>query len=92
VIPLHGHNPHHPQVRAERPGQGIVGGIRLRQDGYIMCMCRVDCVTFSINMLVQVDEATKNITEHSYYIGVIMEKRKTEARVMIVIWVKISFN
>jgi hypothetical protein len=57
-----------------------------------VCVCRVDCVTFSIDLLVQVDEATKNITEHSCYIGVIMEKRKTEARVMIANWVKISFN
>jgi hypothetical protein len=57
-----------------------------------LCVCRVDCVTFRIDLLVQVDEATKNITEHSCYIGVIMEKRKTEARVIIEIWVKISFN
>jgi hypothetical protein len=57
-----------------------------------MYVCRVDCVTFSIDLLVQVDEATKNIREHSCYIGVIMEKRKNEARVMIAIWVKFSFN
>jgi hypothetical protein len=60
-------------------------------DMVTLCVC-AEWTTFSIDLLVQGDEATKNITEHSCYIGVIMKKRKTEARVMIAIWVKISFD